>query len=102
MMDANAQAQIAFLHNAVFTWERMCYNISVGIFGTEQENIIRIENFVGYLCNGTRTEENEMKHSNTHHMVLTALFIAMILLLGFTPMGLIPLGFINITIFILN
>lgn len=31
-------------------------------------------------------------------MVLTALLIAMILLLGFTPLGLIPLGFINVTI----
>ena len=39
-----------------------------------------------------------MKRNNTHNLVLTALFIAMILLLGFTPMGLIPLGFINITI----
>lgn len=39
-----------------------------------------------------------MKRNNTHHLVLTALFIAMILLLGLTPMGLIPLGFINITI----
>lgn len=38
-----------------------------------------------------------MKH-NTRHLVLTALFVALILLLGFTPMGLIPLGFINITI----
>lgn len=33
-----------------------------------------------------------------HGMVLTALFVALILLLGFTPLGLIPLGFINITI----
>lgn len=39
-----------------------------------------------------------MRHNNTRHLVLTALFVAMILLLGFTPMGLIPLGFINITI----
>jgi len=39
-----------------------------------------------------------MKRSNTRPLVLTALFVAMILLLGFTPMGLIPLGFINITI----
>ena len=38
-----------------------------------------------------------MKH-NTRHLVLTALFVAMILLLGFTPLGLIPLGFINVTI----
>ena len=36
--------------------------------------------------------------NNTRHLVLTALFIAMILLLGFTPLGLIPLGFINVTI----
>lgn len=34
----------------------------------------------------------------TLHMVLTALFMALILLLGFTPLGLIPLGFINVTI----
>ncbi len=37
-------------------------------------------------------------NKKTHHLVLTALFIALILLLGFTPLGLIPLGFINITI----
>jgi uncharacterized membrane protein len=30
--------------------------------------------------------------------VLLALFVALILLLGFTPLGLIPLGFINVTI----
>lgn len=36
--------------------------------------------------------------NRTRHMVLTALLIAMILLLGFTPLGLIPLGFINVTI----
>lgn len=34
----------------------------------------------------------------TRHLVLTALFLALILLLGFTPLGLIPLGFINVTI----
>lgn len=34
----------------------------------------------------------------TRQMVLTALFIALTLLLGFTPLGLIPLGFINVTI----
>jgi len=39
-----------------------------------------------------------MNRKKTRHMVLTALFIALILLLGFTPLGLIPLGFINITI----
>lgn len=39
-----------------------------------------------------------MRHNNTHHLVLTALFVALILLLGFTPLGLIPLGFINVTI----
>jgi len=32
------------------------------------------------------------------HMVLLALFTALIILLGFTPLGLIPLGFINVTI----
>lgn len=39
-----------------------------------------------------------MNHKKTLHMVLTALFVALILLLGFTPLGLIPLGFINVTI----
>lgn len=36
--------------------------------------------------------------NNTRQMAITALFIALILLLGFTPLGLIPLGFINVTI----
>lgn len=35
---------------------------------------------------------------HTHTMVLTALFIALVLLLGMTPLGMIPLGFINVTI----
>ena len=39
-----------------------------------------------------------MKQSNTFHLTLTALFIALTLLLGMTPFGLIPLGFINVTI----
>ena len=39
-----------------------------------------------------------MNHKKTRHMVLTALFIALVLLLGLTPLGLIPLGFINVTI----
>lgn len=34
----------------------------------------------------------------TRQLTLTAIFIALILLLGFTPLGLIPLGFINVTI----
>ncbi|MBP3541224.1 MAG: ECF transporter S component [Clostridia bacterium] len=32
------------------------------------------------------------------NFVLLALFVALIVLLGFTPLGLIPLGFINVTI----
>ncbi len=39
-----------------------------------------------------------MNHNQTLHLVLTALFIALVLLLGLTPIGLIPLGFINVTI----
>ena len=39
-----------------------------------------------------------MNHNQTLHIVLTALFIALVLLLGLTPIGLIPLGFINVTI----
>ena len=39
-----------------------------------------------------------MKKNTTHRMVLLALFVALVLLLGFTPLGLIPLGFINVTI----
>ena len=34
----------------------------------------------------------------TRHLVLTALFVALVLLLGLTPLGLIPLGFINVTV----
>lgn len=37
-------------------------------------------------------------NNKIRHMVLTALFIALVLILGFTPLGLIPLGFINVTI----
>ena len=37
-------------------------------------------------------------YQKTRHLVLTALFIALVMLLGFTPMGMIPLGFINVTI----
>ena len=39
-----------------------------------------------------------MNHNQTLHLVLTALFIALVLLLGLTPIGLIPLGFINVTV----
>ena len=39
-----------------------------------------------------------MKRKQLTHMVLLALFSAMIVLLGSTPLGLIPLGFINVTI----
>ena len=39
-----------------------------------------------------------MNHNRMLHFVLTALFIALILLLGFTPIGMIPLGFIYVSI----
>lgn len=39
-----------------------------------------------------------MKRKQLTHMVLLALFSALIVLLGSTPLGLIPLGFINVTI----
>lgn len=39
-----------------------------------------------------------MNHEKMFRIVLTALFIALILLLGLTPIGMIPLGFINISI----
>ena len=38
-----------------------------------------------------------MKRKQLRHMVLLALFVSLIVLLGFTPLGLIPLGFINVT-----
>jgi len=37
-------------------------------------------------------------HDAVYRMVLTALFVALIILLGMTPVGLIPLGFINVTV----
>ena len=43
-------------------------------------------------------EENTMNHNQMRAFVLTALFIALILLLGLTPIGMIPLGFINISL----
>jgi len=39
-----------------------------------------------------------MRNKNTLRLVLNALFVALTLLLGMTPIGLIPLGAINITI----
>lgn len=36
-------------------------------------------------------------NEKTRRMALTALFAAFVLLLGFTPLGMIPLGFINVT-----
>ena len=39
-----------------------------------------------------------MNHNQMLHFVLTALFVALVLLLGLTPIGLIPLGFINVTV----
>ena len=39
----------------------------------------------------------KLTHS-TYRLTLTALFVALILLFGLTPVGLIPLGFINVTI----
>lgn len=39
-----------------------------------------------------------MVRVKTRELVLLAIFAALIVLLGFTPLGLIPLGFINVTI----
>lgn len=39
-----------------------------------------------------------MTRQRIGNLVLLALFAALIVLLGFTPLGLIPLGFINVTI----
>ena len=39
-----------------------------------------------------------MKKLNTSRFVLTALFVAIILFFGLTPIGMIPLGFINISL----
>ena len=39
-----------------------------------------------------------MERKKLGDFVLLALFVALIVLLGFTPLGLIPLGFINVTI----
>ncbi len=48
--------------------------------------------------NQTVNRPSTLSHSQTLRFVLTALFIALVLLLGLTPIGLIPLGFINVTI----
>lgn len=39
-----------------------------------------------------------MNHEKMRSFVLTAIFAALILLLGLTPVGMIPLGFINISL----
>ena len=36
--------------------------------------------------------------TNTVRLTMTALFVALILLFGLTPVGLIPLGFVNVTL----
>lgn len=38
-----------------------------------------------------------MKKNEIRRLTLTALFVALVFLLGLTPVGLIPLGFINLT-----
>ena len=38
-----------------------------------------------------------MKNKQIQNLVLTALMAALVVVLGFTPLGLIPLGFINVT-----
>lgn len=42
--------------------------------------------------------KSTLSHDRIVHLVQTALFIAFILLLGLTPVGLIRLGFINVTL----
>ena len=37
-------------------------------------------------------------HNSTYRLVLTALFVALVILFGLTPVGLISLGFINVTL----
>ena len=37
-------------------------------------------------------------HNSTYRLVLTALFVALVILFGLTPAGLISLGFINVTL----
>lgn len=37
-------------------------------------------------------------HGSTYRLTITALFVALVVLLGMTPLGLIPLGVINLTI----
>ncbi len=39
-----------------------------------------------------------MKHTNLRQFVITSLFVALTLVLGFTPLGIISLNFINVTI----
>ena len=39
-----------------------------------------------------------METNRTFKLTVTALFIALVLLFGLTPVGLIPLGFVNVTI----
>lgn len=43
-------------------------------------------------------DSQQTRKRKTTQMVLLALLVALIILLGFTPLGLIPLGFINVTI----
>ena len=48
--------------------------------------------------NQTANSNQTMTHEQVLHFVLTALFIAFVILLGLTPIGLIRLGFINVTL----
>lgn len=47
---------------------------------------------------GTRTEECKMKKMSTKEMVITAVLSAIIVILGYTPLGLIPLPTMTATI----
>lgn len=63
-------------------------------YGTGQENReCIIASGIPANLNGGKT-----MHAKMRNFVLTALFIALVLLLGLTPIGLIPLGFVNVTI----
>lgn len=61
----------------------------IHFFGNNREHQVSPANL-----NGGR----KMNHNQMRTFVLTALFIALILLLGLTPIGMIPLGFINISL----
>lgn len=68
-----------------------------GILGAAPALFFVSPNNVGYPMRNPNGGIS-MKHTNLRQFVITSLFVALTLVLGFTPLGIISLNFINVTI----